>query len=108
MLVGIFRSNYTPFSSLMHNLSAYSLALVFGLFMVGSRWMVPGFPKEFFAASWILVSMLVGVGISAGLGRMNTVGLEMAGFALGMAWLFLFVGNTEDNAVQLEPDSFPD
>ncbi len=108
MLVGIFKSNYTPFSSLMHNLSAYSLALVFGLFMLGSRWIVPAFPKEFFAASWILVAMLAGVGLSAALGRMNTVGLEMAGFALGMAWLFLFVGNTEDHAVQLEPDSFPD
>jgi hypothetical protein len=108
MLVGIFKSNYTPFSSLMHNLAAYSLAIVFGLFMFGGRWTVPGFSKEFFTASWVLVAMLIGAGISAALGRMNTVGLELVGFALGMLWLSLFVGNTESMAAQLEPDAFPE
>ena len=108
MLVGIFKSNYTPFSSLMHNVSAYSLALVFGLFMLGGRWTVPGFPREFFAASWTLVALLVAVLVSAGLGRMNTVGLEITGFAIGMTWLALFVDNTESSAQKLEPAEFPE
>ena len=46
MLVGIFKSNFTPFSSIMHNLSAYSLAVIFGLLMLGGRWFVPGFPAS--------------------------------------------------------------
>ena len=52
--------------------------------------------------------MLIGAGISAALGRVNTVGLEIAAFALGMTWLSLFVGNTEQGSLKLEPDSFPD
>jgi hypothetical protein len=108
ILVGVFKSNYTPLSSLMHNLAAYSLALVFGLFMFGCRWTVPGFSKEFFTASWVLMALLLGAGISAAFGRMNTVGLELVGFALGMIWLSLFVGNTENMAAQLEPDAFPE
>ena len=107
MLVGIFKSNFTPFSSLMHNLSAYSLAVVFGLLMLGGKWIVPGFPREFTVTSWVLVVLLVGTLISAALGRMNTVGLEIVAFALGMTWLALFVSNTDDMARQLEPESFP-
>lgn len=108
MLVGIFKSNFTPFSSLMHNLSAYSLAVVFGLLMFGGKWIVPGFSREFFVSSWTLVALLIATLISAALGRMNTVGLEIVAFALGMAWLSLFVGNTEQDAAKLEPESFPD
>lgn len=106
-LVGIFKSNFTPFSSLMHNLSAYSLAGVFGLLMLGARWIVPGFPREFFSASWILVAMLAATLVSAALGRTNTVGLEMAAFALGIIWLSRFVQTTEESARELEPDAFP-
>ena len=107
MLVGIFKSNYTPFSSLMHNLSAYSLALVFGAVHVWLSLDRARLSQEFFAASWVLVALLIGVLISAGLGRMNTVGLEIAGFAIGMTWLALFVGNTESSAkAPAEPESF--
>jgi hypothetical protein len=106
-LVGIFKSNFTPFSSLMHNLSAYSLAGVFGVLMLGARWIVPGFPREFFSVSWILVAMLAATLVSAALGRTNTVGLEMAAFALGIIWLSRFVQTTEETARELEPDAFP-
>ena len=107
-LVGIFKSNYTPFSSLMHNLSAYSLAVAFGLLMVGGKWIVPGFPREFFASSWTLVTLLIGTLVAAALGRVNTVGLEIMAFALGMAWLALFVGQTERMGPELEPETYPD
>lgn len=107
MLVGIFKSNFTPFSSLMHNLSAYSLAAVFGLFMLGGRWYAPGFPREYKAASWLLVALLAGTLVSAALGRINTVGLELVAFALGMTWLSRFVGTTDNMARELEPEAFP-
>jgi hypothetical protein len=107
MLVGIFKSNYTPFSSLMHNWSAYSLAAVFGLFMLGGKWYVPGFPREYATTSWVLVALLAATLVSAALGRVNTVGLELVAFALGMTWLSSFVGTTDNMARELEPESFP-
>ncbi|MCB0160060.1 MAG: hypothetical protein KDD83_18135 [Caldilineaceae bacterium] len=107
-LVGIFKSNFTPFSSIMHNLAAYSLAGVFGLLMVGARWIVPGFPREFFSTSWLLVALLALTLVAAALGRVNTVGLEVAAFGLGITWLTGFVGTTEDTAKELEPDAFPE
>lgn len=108
MLVGLFKSNYTPFSSIMHNLSAYSLAAVFGALMLSGRWTVPGFPREFHVMSWSVLAILVGTLISSAFGWVNTVGLEIIAFVLGMIWLSQFVGNTEGLSMEVAPEAFPD
>jgi hypothetical membrane protein len=106
MIVGIFKSQLTPFSSLMHNVAAYSLAGVFGVFMLASRWVVPGFPREFLATSGTVVIALVGTIIWAIIGGVNTVGLEMTVFVLGLMWLSAFANTTENLAREKEPESF--
>jgi len=105
--VGFFKSGLTPFSSLMHNLSAYSLAAILGLLMAGVQWLVPGFAREIFATSWALVAVLVATLLLAAFGYFNTVGLEIIAFALGLTWLSMFVRNTESTAAELEPSAFP-
>lgn len=106
MIVGIFKSQLTPFSSLMHNVAAYSLAGVFGIFMVASHWVVPGFPREFLATSSVVVAVLVGTIVWAIIGGVNTVGLEMTVFVLGLMWLSAFANTTENLAREKEPESF--
>lgn len=106
MIVGIFKSQLTPISSLMHNTAAYSMAGVFLLFMLGGRWIAPGFPHEFHALSGIVVAVLIGTITWAIIGGVNTVGLELTVFALGLMWLSQFARNTEDLATELEPEAF--
>lgn len=106
MIVGIFKSQLTPFSSLMHNVAAYSLAAVFGTFMITTRWAVPGFPREFRATSATVVAVLIGTIVWAVIGGVNTVGLEMTVFVLGLMWLSQFARNTENLAAEKEPESF--
>lgn len=106
-LVGIFKSGYTPFSSLVHNWAAYSLAAVFALLMFGARWLVPGLPREFFTLSWILMSLLLATLLLAAIGYFNTVGLEMICFALGLMWLSSFVSSVSALAAEVEPEAFP-
>ena len=66
------------------------------------------FGTAVFVLKAIDVFGLIGTLVAAALGRMNTVGLEIVAFALGMAWLSLFVGQTERMGPELEPESFPD
>jgi len=105
--VGFFKSGLTPFSSLMHNWSAYSLAAIFALLMLGLRWLAPGFSDEVYATSWTLMGALVATLVLAAIGYFNTVGLEIVAFALGLFWLNIFVQNTSNLAAALEPDAFP-
>lgn len=106
MIVGLFKSQLTPFSSLMHNIAAYSLAAVFGVFMVASRWIVPRFPAEFLATSGTVVIVLVGTIIWAIIGGVSTVGLELTVFGLGLVWLSQFARNAENLAIEQEPEAF--
>ncbi|MGL4649407.1 MAG: hypothetical protein ACRC1H_08355, partial [Caldilineaceae bacterium] len=105
-LVGFFKSNLTPFSALMHNLAAYSLAGLFFVLMLTPRWLVPGFPRVFHTLSLALVIVLAGVLVGRAMGTVNTVGLEIVAFALGLMWLSQFARNTESIAARLEPDAF--
>ena len=59
MIVGIFKSRLNPFSSIMHNLAAYSLAGVFAVLMATTRWTVPRYPREFHLLSLALVVVLL-------------------------------------------------
>lgn len=107
MIVGLFKSQLTPFSSLMHNTAAYSLAGVFGLFMGAARWIVPGFPREFHALSVTVVGLLLGAILWAISGGVNTVGLELTVFGLGLMWLSQFARTVVNLAAEQEPQSFP-
>jgi len=106
MIVGLFKSQLTPFSSFLHNLAAYSMAGIFLLFMVTSRWLVPGFPREFHIMSATVVLVLIGTIAWAISGGVNTVGLEMSVFVLGLMWLSQFARNTENVAMAQEPEAF--
>lgn len=105
--VGFFKSGLTPFSSLMHNWAAYSLAGIFAVLMLGLRWLVPGFSDEVFATSWTLMGGLVATLVLAAVGYFNTVGLEIICFVLGLLWLNVFVRSTSTLAEELEPEAFP-
>ena len=106
MIVGLFKSQLTPFSSLMHNTAAYSMAGVFLLFMLGARWIAPGFPAEFHTLSVTVVAVLIGTIAWAISGGVNTVGMEMTVFVLGLMWLSQFARNTENLAIEQEPEAF--
>jgi hypothetical protein len=106
-LVGAFPFGDSRFSSIMHNLSAYSLAGVFVLVLLGLRWLVPGFEREFFVVSWILMAAIIATLVLAAFGYFNTVGLEFVCFGLVITWLQLFMRSVEIHTHKLEPSAFP-
>lgn len=106
-LVGAFPWGDSAFSSIMHNLAAYSLAVVFVVVMLFLRRLVPGFPQEFFATSWILMAAILATLLLAALGYFNTVGLEFLCFGIVITWLQLFMREVEIYAHKLEPGAFP-
>jgi uncharacterized membrane protein YidH (DUF202 family) len=105
--VGLFKTRDGIFHSLMHNLSAYSLAAVLGAMMVGLRWAIPRIGAEFLALTWLFAGGLAVTLVMAALGTINTVGLEMISFALGILWLQSFVVTVHNIAQRLEPESYP-
>ncbi|MCB0110158.1 MAG: hypothetical protein KDE53_29765, partial [Caldilineaceae bacterium] len=86
--------------------AAYSMAGVFLLFMLGGRWIAPGFPAEFHTLSATVVAVLIGTIAWAVSGGVNTVGLEITVFVLGLMWLSQFARNTENLAIEQEPAAF--
>lgn len=106
-LVGFFKSGLTPFSSIMHNIAAYSLAGIFAALMVFVHRLVPSISREVRMTSWVLVTTLVGTLALAAVGYFNTVGLEVIAFALGITWLQMFTNAVHSDAVHLAPDAYP-
>lgn len=106
-LVGFFKSGLTPFSSLMHNIAAYSLAGIFAALMLFVRRLVPSISREVRVTSWVLVGTLVGTLGLAAVGYFNTVGLEVIAFALGITWLQMFTNAVHSEALHLAPDAYP-
>lgn len=108
MFVGLFKTRDGTFNSVMHNLSAYSLAAVLGIMMVSVKWAVPRINREFQSFTWLLASGLAITLVLAALGQINTVGLEIMSFALGILWLQSFVVTAHNAARRLEPTSYPE
>lgn len=108
LFVGLFKTRDGTFSSIMHNLSAYSLAGMLGAMMVGVRFAVPRIGREFQLFTLLLVAAMAVVMLFAAIGRFNTVGLEILSFTLGIYWLHSFVVSSYTTARRLEPAAYPD
>lgn len=106
--VGAFKTRDGAFNSFMHNFSAYSLAAILGAMMLGVRWVLPKLSPEFLTFTWMMVAALAFTLISAALGFINTVGLEIISFALGILWLQSLVVNVHGVARRLEPAAYPE
>ena len=105
-LVGLFPSRVSDFYSIIHNLSAYSLAGILIAYMALIRWLIPKFSKDFINTSLVMTLVMVGVLVLAALKYFNTVGLEIMAFAIGGMWLSIFVKNIEMLAKSLEPEAY--
>ncbi len=106
-LVGIFKTQSTPVAHIIHNVAAYSLAGMLGLLMLGAQWLVPGAPKEVLTLTWMLVAALAVTLIMAALMYINTVGLEVIAFSLGIMWLQTLVRSVATIAAEQEPAGYP-
>ena len=53
--------------------------------------------------SWTLVGLLGGTLVWGAMGKVNTVGIEVVAFSLGMLWLNQLANLTENMAGELEP-----
>lgn len=97
MGVGLFPWNIHPF---LHNFSAYSLVLGFGVLIISLKWLIPTLSKSFFANSYaILVTLLISFLLWQPFGYFNQTAFELIAFSLTFVWLILFlrtVGNMRD------------
>lgn len=107
-LVGIFKTQATPFSSLVHNLAAYSLAGAFGVLFVFFRRVLPGASREVLTLTWVLVAGLAATLAMAAVGYFNTVGLEIICFVIGLTWLQSITSFVHSEAVRLDPARNPE
>jgi hypothetical protein len=105
--VGYFKTRDGEFNSIMHNLSAYSLAAILGAMMVGLRWAVPRINRDFLTFTLVLTAALGVTLLLSALRIFNTVGLEVISFGLGIMWLQSFVGTAHNIATRLEPQAYP-
>lgn len=107
-LVGLFKTQADPISHWVHNLAAYSLALLFGLWFVGLKKAMPRIPPEVMTLSVVVAVVLVLTLIFAAIGYFNTVGLQVISFVIGITWLQEIVRFVSSEATRLEPASEPD
>ncbi len=107
-LVGLFKTQATPVSHIVHNLAAYSLALLFGLWFLGLRYALPKMPPELATLSVVVAAVLVVTLLFAAIGYFNTVGLQVVCFGLGITWLQQVVRFAAAEAARLEPSLFPE
>ncbi len=105
--VGFFKTRDGTFNSLMHNLSAYSLAAILGAMMVALPWAVPKINRDFRNFTLVLTLALGATLLLSALKIFNTVGLEVISFGLGIVWLQMFVGTAHNIAARLEPEAYP-
>lgn len=84
----------------IHSVSAYGLAGILLVYMVLVRRAFPYFSPEFYAMTWFMVAVMVGVVVLHLFGSINVVGVELISFAVGGTWFMLFVKNVEMLAKQ--------
>lgn len=106
--VGLFIFGASPLQTTLHNLSAYTMAGIVFLYMVGLWWLIPKFPRSFYVTTGMFIIAMIATGLLMVLGRMNVTQAEINGFFLGGAWLATFVNETDYLARRLAPEAFSD
>ncbi len=86
----------------VHSAAAYTLMAVLLAHMVLARRLLPFFPHEFYAVTWLMVGATVVALALHLLGSINTVGIELIGFIIAGAWFMLFAKNVELLVDQIE------
>ena len=90
--VGLFVYNEFP---TIHNLAAGGMAVLFLGIVAALPWVMPGFPKAFFVASYgLLAGLLVSVWLYMRVGYFNLTVFELVAAAIIFIWLVLFVRHT--------------
>ncbi len=103
-LVGLFPTQLGVISHWVHNLAAYSLALLFGLWFIGLSRALPNTPPELNTLSIAVAVVLVLTLIFAAIGYFNTVGLQVVSFVIGITWLQEVVRFVAMEAERIEPE----
>ena len=80
---------------------------VFGLLMLALKWLIPGISKEMQSLTWIMLAGLAAALTMAAVGYINTVGLEVISFSMGIMWLQSLVRSVASAAQDLEPAGYP-
>lgn len=105
ILIGLVPFDVSAVMNAVHSASAYTLIAILFAHMVLARWLLPFFPVEFYAMTWLMVGALTVSVVLHLLGSINTVGIELIGFLIGGAWFVLFAKNVELLADQEESNA---
>ncbi|MGL4651191.1 MAG: hypothetical protein ACRC1H_17425, partial [Caldilineaceae bacterium] len=103
-LVGLFPTQLGTIPHWVHNLAAYSLALLFGLWFVGLTRALPDLTPEIKTLSITVAVVLVLTLFFAAIGYFNTVALQIICFVIGITWLQEVVRFVSLEAERLEPE----
>lgn len=106
--VGVFPWGASPLYSTLHNLCAYTMAMLLFLLMVSVYWVIPGLERTFYLSTVFFIAALLATGLLMVLGRMNTTQAEINGLLVGGAWIALLVNNVDLLARRLKPPAFVD
>lgn len=95
VLVGLIPFGVNDLMNSLHSGAAYALIAIMLAHMIFARRLLPFFPREFYAMTWLMVGATIVALALHLLGSINTVGIELVGFIIAGAWFMLFAKNVE-------------
>jgi hypothetical protein len=107
-LVGLFPTQLGAISHWVHNIAAYSLALLFAIWFITLKRAIPETPPEMATLSVTAVVVMALTLFFAAIGYFNTVGLQVVLFVTGLTWLQEVVRFVSVEAKWLEPGLYPE
>ena len=99
-MIGVAVFPYDKFL-MIHNMCGYGMAVIFGVLVITLPFLLPFFPRIFYAISYVFIGMDIFSYYSwIGLGRISFTTFELVGSALFFVWIMLFI--RQINAVCLD------
>lgn len=107
VLVGLVPFGVNDLMNSLHSGAAYALIVILLAHMIFARRLLPFFPREFYAVTWLMVGATIVALALHLLGSINTVGIELVGFIIAGAWFMMFAKNVEllVYRTEISPDS---
>ena len=78
---------------LLHNTVATGMAVVYGIMVVGIRWLIPAMPRVFILLGYVYIGVIVVLAVFFAIGYYNLTAVELVAAVLIFSWIILFLRN---------------
>ncbi len=78
---------------LLHNTVATGMAVVYGILVIGMRWLIPSMPRVFILLGYVYIGVIVVLTVFFAIGYYNLTAVELVAAVLIFSWIILFLRN---------------